>query len=140
MLELIFKHMKWENRGTNVEGERLNDLRYADYIVIILDTLEDTDFMPNSLNKASQNTGEDKCLFMTNLVPTKCLSVNSRRVELRTLYRYLGHDIGIGQDNQTVELTRRINLTWIAFGNLRGEVFKTNLAIYLTTKFTTSVC
>lgn len=38
-------------------------------------------------------------------------------------YIYLGHSIRLGKDNQTAEITRRVNLTWVAFGKL-GYILK----------------
>jgi len=34
-------------------------------------------------------------------------------------YVYLGHIINLGKENQTAEVTRRVKLTWAAFGKLK---------------------
>lgn len=33
-------------------------------------------------------------------------------------YKYLGYDLHIGRDNRTCEISRRIELSWDAFGRL----------------------
>lgn len=43
---------------------------------------------------------------MTNPVPNNNLFVNGEKVELITSYKYFGHEIRIGRDNQTLKLTR----------------------------------
>ncbi|KAH1004409.1 hypothetical protein HUJ05_005225 [Dendroctonus ponderosae] len=59
--------------------------------------------------------------------------LGDNEVQQVTSYKYLGHEIRIGRDNQTFEIFRRIGLTWAAFGNFR-ESFKSELPICLKRK------
>ncbi|XP_071568106.1 uncharacterized protein [Temnothorax nylanderi] len=45
-------------------------------------------------------------------------SVGDQTLEIVDRYVYLGHGIKLGKDNQTTEITRRMGLTWAAFGRL----------------------
>ena len=60
-----------------------------------------------------------------NLQKTKILSpgdlrisVGSQDLEVVDQYIYLGHNIKIGKANQNAEVSRRVGLTWAAFGRL----------------------
>ncbi|CAG9828634.1 unnamed protein product, partial [Diabrotica balteata] len=70
---------------------------------------------------------------MTNLVLSEKISVSGMHIEETTSYKYLGHEIRIGRDNQTRELSRRIGLTWVAFGKL-SYVLKSELPMCLKRK------
>lgn len=48
----------------------------------------------------------------------------------QTVYKYLGREIRISEDNQTCQLSRRIGLTWVAFRKLR-DIFISALPICL---------
>jgi len=41
ILEYAFKMLDWNNRGINIDEERLNQLRFADDIVLISDNSRD---------------------------------------------------------------------------------------------------
>lgn len=44
------------------------------------------------------------------------MSNNINIIEQVDTYKYLGHEIKIGRNNQTHEMKKRIGLTWVAFG------------------------
>ncbi|XP_030747772.1 transcription factor IIIB 90 kDa subunit-like [Sitophilus oryzae] len=70
---------------------------------------------------------------MTNLVISGNVSVDGANIEQVYSYKYLGHEITIGRDNQTHEIQRRVGLTWAAFGKLR-YVLKSDLPMCLKRK------
>lgn len=41
VLEYTFKRLKWEEKGLNIDGQKLNHLRFADDIVLIANNLEE---------------------------------------------------------------------------------------------------
>lgn len=55
-------------------------------------------------------------------------------VEQVSSYKYLGHEICIGCDNQTMGLERGISLAWAAFGKLKKDVFSADVAVCLKRK------
>lgn len=138
LLEFMFKKLEWDNMGINVDGERLNHLRFADDIVLISDNLKEAQELLTTLNSVSSEVGLKinlaKTQYMTNLVPSSNISINDEEIEYVTCYKYLGHELRIGRDNQTCEISRRIKLSWAAFGKLRNTVFKTNIPVCLKRK------
>lgn len=123
VLEYACKRINWRNMGINIDGEHLNHLRFADDIVLIADSLEDSRRMLQELHTSCHHVGLkinfSKTKYMTNLVMSEGLTVAGRFIEEVTSYKYLGHEIKIARDNQTCELYRCIGLTWAAFGKLK---------------------
>lgn len=136
-MEYAFKSLEWEDKGINVDGEYLSNLRFADDIVIISDDLGEIGDMLRELHAAAKRVGLsinfNKTKLMTNLVPSKNIEINGTNIETAEKYVYLGHEISIGRDNQTNELQRRISLGWAAFGKLRN-VLKSDMPISLKRK------
>jgi hypothetical protein len=69
VLEDVFKNIHWEERGLNVAGRRLSNLRFADDIVLFSDTPEDLETMMQELSDASR-----KCGLEMNLIKTKIMT------------------------------------------------------------------
>ncbi|KAJ0179579.1 hypothetical protein K1T71_005291 [Dendrolimus kikuchii] len=55
-MEDVFKTLEWNERGININGERISHLRFADDIVVFAETLEGLTDMLNSLNESSRRT------------------------------------------------------------------------------------
>ncbi len=49
VMEKIFKELEWDNYGLKIDGERLNNLKFADDIVLISDNRKDLQNMVSSL-------------------------------------------------------------------------------------------
>lgn len=137
LLEYMFKNIELEGLGINIDGKDLNHLRFADDIILISDCLGKAEEMLSKLTSASHKVGlkinPTKTEFMTNLVPSRNLLVQGKEILQVTSYKYLGHELRIGRDNQTCEIERRIGLTWAAYGKLR-HVFKSEIPICLKRK------
>lgn len=137
LLEYMFKKIDFENMGININGEKLNHLRFADDIVVITDRVDEAREMLRRLQNASRTVGlninVNKTEFITNLVLSEGIPLNGGFLRQASSYKYLGHEISIGRDNQTWEIKRRIGLTWGAFGKLR-HIFKSNIPICLKRK------
>ncbi|TKR68651.1 hypothetical protein L596_030900 [Steinernema carpocapsae] len=56
-LEETFKELRWEDRGLNINGRRISNLRFADDIVLIADTEEELQLMVTELQEASRRSG-----------------------------------------------------------------------------------
>lgn len=114
LLEYMCKGVEWEEMGVNINGEKLNHLRFADDIVLIADSIGDATLMLEGLCLASKKVGLKinmmKTEIMTNLVLGGSVCVGGEMVNETRAYKYLGHEIRIGRDNQTCELARRIGL------------------------------
>ena len=70
---------------------------------------------------------------MTNLVLAQNIRIGDSEIKETHMYKYLGHEIQIGKNNQTHEIQRRICLGWATFGKLR-KVFKSEIPICLKRK------
>ena len=66
----MFCNLNWENKGLRVNGKYLNNLRFADDIVLIETSLDDMITMIKDMNKASENIGlrlnNNKSFILTN--------------------------------------------------------------------------
>lgn len=123
VLEDIFKKLSWEKRGLNIAGARLNNLRFADDIVLLTDNPDELQIMIQELNDASLRVGLemnlDKTKIMTNMNGHNInITVNQTTIEQVGKYVYLGQEIRMGKENQTCEIFRRIKLMWAAYSKL----------------------
>ena len=57
-LENIFRKMKWESEGININGEYLNHLQFADDIIIIKEKSEELQEILDDLNRESLKVGQ----------------------------------------------------------------------------------
>ncbi|CAG9834550.1 unnamed protein product [Diabrotica balteata] len=65
---------------------------------------------------------------MTNLVVSGKILIESHSIDQVIAYKYLGHEIRLGRDNQTIEIQRRIGLTWASFGRL-NNIFRSSIPV-----------
>ena len=137
-LEDIFKLLDWNGLGTNINGEHLTHLRFADDVVLMAETLEDLNTMLEDLRNPSQQVGLkmnlDKTKIMSNAHVTPApVNVGNVTLEVVDHYVYLGHTIQFGKSNFEKEISRRIQLGWAAYGKLRN-IFASRLPKCLKTK------
>ena len=137
VLEYAFKKLNWENRGLNIDGRNLTNLRFADDIVLLADNLKDIKDMLQELQNACADVGLQmnisKTKYMTNLVPSEQIFIGDKEVALVNKYNYLGHEIQISRDNKMCETIRRVTLSWTAYGKL-ADVFKSDMPQFLKRK------
>lgn len=137
-MEDIFKTLNWENKGILINGERLNNLRYADDIVLITDNFIDLQEMVQELAEASQKIGLEMNINKTKIMTNnqedrRDIVINDTVIERVDKYIYLGHEIRVGKENQEAEVRRRITAGWSAFGKL-NQVWKTKIPLELKAK------
>ncbi|KAH1015706.1 hypothetical protein HUJ04_007048 [Dendroctonus ponderosae] len=77
------------------------------------------------LHQASMAVGLEINLDKTKVLSHSriAMTVNSFVLEVVERYVYLGHTIMLGAENQTAQISRRIGLSWAAFGKL-GHILK----------------
>ena len=137
-LEDAFKLLDWNGLGININGEYLTNLRFADDIVVLAETMDDLGTMLNDLSRVSQQVGlkmnmdKTKIMSNTHVVPTP-LKVGDSTLEVVTEYVYLGQIVQLGRSNFEKEVNRRIQLGWAAFGKLRN-IFSSQIPQCLKTK------
>ncbi|CAH2240333.1 jg25875 [Pararge aegeria aegeria] len=86
-LEDVFKLLDWNGLGSNINGEYITQLRFADDVVIMAETLEDLNAMLNDLSRVSQQVGlrmnMSKTKIMSNAhVPLHPIIVGSSALEI----------------------------------------------------------
>lgn len=57
VLEYVFRRLEWDNKGINVHGEKLHNLRFADDTVLISDNLGEGNEMIQQFRMATQRVG-----------------------------------------------------------------------------------
>ena len=69
-MEAIFKKLPLEERGVNIDGEKLTDLRFADDVALTTSTVKDMETQLNDLNTESERVGlkmhKGKTKYMAN--------------------------------------------------------------------------
>ncbi|XP_063619666.1 uncharacterized protein LOC134792326 [Cydia splendana] len=125
VLEHIFRKMDWDAFGININGEKLNHLRFADDLIVLSDNQRDLEKMLVQLEKESNIVGltlnTDKTKLMTNHEKAP-ISLNNSCIEYVNQYTYLGQIIS-PEDQMTKEINTRICNAWKSYWSLK-EVMK----------------
>lgn len=135
LLEYIFRQLDWENKGINLNGEYLSNLRFADDIVLISENHKDLEYMLNTLDVESRKCGlqmnKQKTFAMTNSEKTP-IQTESHSICYVDEYVYLGQNISfLNQTSREVE--RRIKKAWNKYWSLK-EIFKSKIPMHLKRK------
>ncbi|XP_013383867.1 uncharacterized protein LOC106154146 [Lingula anatina] len=85
-LERIFRDLDWQDKGINIDGTRLNHLRFADDIIIVADDAKDLEEMLEALADESAKSGlkmnTSKTKVMFGPLTTPCtVKVNTKEIE-----------------------------------------------------------
>jgi hypothetical protein len=118
-VEDIFKKAELEERGININGEMLTDLRFADDVALTTTSVKDMDEQLNRLNRESKKVGlqmhKGKTKFMTNFTTQETITIENHQIEKVDKYKYLGQTLKM--DNTTEEeILTRIKAGWRSFG------------------------
>lgn len=103
----MFKSPNIENLKINIDGEKLSHFRITDDKVLVADDLEGAKQMLSIPEAASRKVGLKmniiKTKLMINLVNSDNITLNSWNIEQMYSYKYLGHEIRLGGNNQIFE-------------------------------------
>ena len=136
-LEEVFKNLDWEDKGICIEGEYLNNLRFADDIVLFSDSGEDLQDMIEDLGRESLKVGfkmnmkKTKVMFNSFAQPLQ-IKIGDEVLECVDEYVYLGQTVQTTPGHD-YEIKRRIGMGWSAFGK-QSNIMKSNLPISLKRK------
>ena len=129
VLEMIFRNLNWTKKGININGENLNNLRFADDLILFSEDAGTLGLMLQQLSDESAKAGLTmnliKTKIMTNaqqIVTKQKITVNNENIEYVKEYIYLGQLISTG-DGMKNEIERRITNSWKRFWSLR-EIMK----------------
>lgn len=127
------KKLIWKEKGININGEFLSNLRFADDIILFSETATQLQEMVNELYTVSYEIGLElnitKTKVMTNTSKTNIM-VNNIPLEYVQEYVYLSKQISFKKTRHREELNRRINLAWNKFWSNK-QVLKSNLNVKL---------
>ncbi|KAI5737947.1 hypothetical protein M8J77_001036 [Diaphorina citri] len=137
VLEEVFKQINWNEKGININGQRLNHLRFADDIVIISNCPNELNEMIEELEHASLKAGLKMNLHKTKVmfnsfVKKQPIKINDNIIEEVKEYIYLGQEITM-EGNIANEIARRIRIGWATFGK-NNIIFKSKMPLHLKRK------
>ena len=133
-LEAIVRKLDWEDKGININGEKLSHLRLADDIVIFSERPGDLEYMLQDLNNAINRVGlkinmkKTKTMFIRFCIK-KQIYIHQTEIEEVKEYIYLGQLIRMDH-KQYDEVRRRVRSGWGAFGKL-NNVMQSNMPLCL---------
>ena len=121
VLEDIFRNLKWDKQGININGRKLSNLRFADDIVLFASSARELQGMIDDLNTQSKSVGltmnSTKTKVMTNTQEIT-IQVDGTDLQYISEYVYLGQLVAFKQ-NMDKEIKRRIASAWKAFWGLK---------------------
>ena len=130
-IQKIFNNIKWNGSGLRIGNESLNELRFADDVVIISQTKEELEVSMMKVLEESEKAGltinVEKTKIMTNTKETNFM-VNGKNIETVEEYKYLGRLISFNKNSEK-EIDTRIANAWKSFWSLK-RFFKGNFPIY----------
>ena len=109
------------DKGLNIDGETLTNLRFADDVALTTNNITEMEEQLNRLNKHSKNIGlkmyKGKTKYMTNFQNDQEIHIESEKIEEVTNYKYLGQTTFL-KDTTKEEVTCRIRAGWSCFGKI----------------------
>lgn len=136
VLENIFRKLFWDQHGLNIDGQKLNHLRFADDIVLFEEQPGILEKMIQDLNKESEKVGLSMNVNKTKLLTNSNkyeIKINNQPVEYVEEYIYLGQIIS-HTDTTTKEIKRRIANGWKRYWSLKEIMKSTDLSISIKRK------
>ena len=112
--------MNWEGKGIRVDGEYLNNLRFADDILGSSEKPQELQTMLTDLNTENKKVGlkmnKTKTNVMFNSTAQKVpIEVDGEQLEEVDEYIYLGQLIKLSKNHDS-EIKRRIKIVWKHLG------------------------
>ena len=124
-IQKVFKNSQLEEKGINIDGEKLSNLRFADVVALTTEDVRDMEHQLIMVNEESLKIGlkihKRKTKFMTNIDTTDNIQINGTEIEKVTNYKYLGQILAM-ENSTKQEVSIRIKAGWSVFGKYR-EIF-----------------
>jgi len=144
-MEEIFRRVNIEV-GININGERLNNLRFADDIILFAETEGELKNLLEDLNREGKKDGmklnKKKTKIMCNEVarrqPRQGISIDGEQLEEVDQYKYLGRLLTSGNE-MAKEIEQRITSGWNRFGQYSNFLKDKRMPICLKRKIMDTV-
>lgn len=98
ILEHAFRSLNWEDKGIKIDGKYLNNLRFADDVILLSDKCEILEKMASELVAECEKVGLEINTSKTKLLstnPNAKIVLNNTEIEKVDEYKYLGQTIAI---------------------------------------------
>lgn len=122
VLESIFRTLKWNNHGLNIDGKMLSNLRYADDIALFSESKEELLTMIKELKDASKPMGliinETKTKIIRNTGDTQYI-VDGEEIEVVEDFKYLGQIMSFN-NRQSKNIDARVSAAWRSFWAMKS--------------------
>lgn len=125
VLENILRKLDWEKFGLNINGSKLNHLRFADDLVLFEENPENLEIMIQGLNRESLKVGLKMNTNKTKLITNSTerdIKIGQEKLEYVKDYIYLGQVISTEEQNEK-EIKMRIAIGWRKYWALK-EIMK----------------
>ncbi|VDO18177.1 unnamed protein product [Brugia timori] len=126
ILESVFRKLNWGERGVEVDGVKLSNLRFADDVALIAQNKEEIQQMAEELKVAGQEAGllinTKKTVLLSNNMEETRIILNGEEVARSDEAIYLGQIIAVS-DSLEREVKRRKAKAWGSYWRLKN-VFK----------------
>ena len=122
------------DKGINIDGERLQNLRFADGVALVTKRKKEMEEHLNKLNTESKKCGlkihKGKTKFMTNFETDEELKIKNEKLEKVESYNYVGQITTTNRKSED-EIKERIRKSWSCFGKNREIFMDKNLPLSL---------
>ena len=107
-LESIFRRLYWENKGVEIDGEFLSNLRFSDDIFLCTETPQELQQMIQELSDESRQMGLKMNITKTKVmvVDNTPINVNNVLIENVPGYVYLGQHYSLKDTTASRKITR----------------------------------
>ncbi len=142
----VFRTLNWDSKWIKINGEYLNNLRFAEDIILFLDDQNQLENLAEELRLAGNEAEFEINITKTNFISNDCTTSdiigkeNIARLEDTT---YLNQTVRVN-DRMTKELNRHITITCNKYWNLKhifegqysnklkSQIFNSNMVTSLT--------
>lgn len=130
-LEKVFKNLDWSQKGLKIDKRRLNELRFADDVVLISQEKNELLSMMKELfdeaEKAGLKANVEKTKIMNN-AGEKSFILDGIQIEAVDEYKYLGCIVSF-EGREMKEINARTAAAWRSFWAM-GKFFQSDMPIY----------
>ncbi len=130
-LDKIFRNLNWETKGIKINRALLNNLKFADDVVLVAGCWDNLQGMLEELicqsRSARMEINMSKTKILTNTQQHQKIKIKGHEIELVDSIIYLGQTISF-QNQDTKEINRKIAIGWNKFWSLKS-ILKNNFPI-----------
>ena len=134
-LQRVFQKLDWQQLGVKIDGKMLNEIRFADDVVLISQNKQELADMMTNLFEECKISGlkanMEKTKILTNTSETS-FDLNGNKIEIVEEFKYLGSVFSF-QDRESKEIAARISAAWRSFW-ASGKFFQSNMPVSLKKK------